>query len=133
MTAPERKKLPDRHESIIEKIEFAGVKYHLGFSYDPAEPRVAAVWVDGPKAGSDLQAACHDAAAVVSIALQYGIPVAELADTVDMPHGQPVSTLGAVLQKAAEVDRDLRRRVRDAARTAELASQSLPQTEAPDA
>lgn len=108
MTAPIRAKLPARRPSLVEKILLGDRKFHVGFGLDLAARQVRDIWIDGPKAGSQEQAALHDASAVVSVALQHGVSAMALAAAVDAPEGAPVSILGAALRRAAEIDEDMR-------------------------
>lgn len=108
---PERRKLPNRREHLTAKVVlFEGSseerRFHMSFGVDRCFGRVADIWIDGPKAGSHEQAALHDAAAVVSVALQHGIPVSVLAAACDMPEGAPRSALAAALKRAAATEEE---------------------------
>ena len=112
MTAPQRTPPPARRPSQIEKLAFGGRKFHIGFGFAPAHasatPRVVEIWIDGPKAGSHEQQALHDAAAMVSMALQHDIPATTLASMAADDHdGNPASVLGAVLRRATIIDDNL--------------------------
>ncbi len=107
-----RRKLPPRRPSVIEKLVlYPGTpeerRIHCGLGIDPAAARVGDIWLDGPKASSHEQAALHDAAAVVSVALQHGIPAAVLSAACDRPDGESRSALAAALARAAALDAEL--------------------------
>ncbi|RIK91752.1 MAG: hypothetical protein DCC73_14920 [Proteobacteria bacterium] len=101
-----RVKLPARRRSVNVKYEHGGRRFFAGVGFDAAGV-VKELWIDGPKAGSGEQAALHDASAVVSVALQYGAPIAALAAAVDMQDDQPVSALGAAVMLAAALEREM--------------------------
>jgi len=111
---PERRKLPNRREHVTAKVVlFEGTseerRFHMSFGVDARAARVGDIWIDGPKAGSHEQAALHDAAAVVSVALQHGVPVAVLAAACDMPEGAPRSALAAALKRAEAIEEEFTR------------------------
>jgi hypothetical protein len=73
---------------------------NIGY-YDDGRP--GEIFVDGFKVGSTLQALLADAAIIISIALQYGIPPADLGQSLArVPIGEdesgPASPLGAIIE-----------------------------------
>ena len=113
MTAPERTRLPDRRPSETLSIE-AGVEPNLvqafaTVGFDPATGAPREIFLDGKagiKTGSAMEALLADASAVVSVALQHGVPVGALAHSLarvgspDNPGGvtsAPGSILGAAI------------------------------------
>lgn len=103
-----RERLPERRRSVtidIVHIETNGISQPylitLGLY---ADGRVGEVFIDSPKNGSTLGLICHDAAVVISIALQHGAPVEELrmsvarhSDDILSPGEHPQSVIGSVL------------------------------------
>ena len=78
---PRRARLPDRRPSHVETIEVGGQSFTACVGFDLAgQPRE--VFLNGGKGGSQFAALLSDAATVISVALQYGVPVAELAKSV---------------------------------------------------
>ncbi len=66
--------------------------------------RAGEVSIDGPKAGSDAQTAAKDAAVVLSMALQFGVPVDALRNAISRnTAGRPQGVVGVVLDALAEV------------------------------
>ena len=58
-----------------------------------------------PDGGSDLEATARDAAIVLSIAVQYGVPLEPIRHAVTRnADGSPSSIIGAVLERLAEKD-----------------------------
>lgn len=92
---PSRSRLPNRRESTIEDLYFNGERYHISYSWDEG---VKEVFISGPRAGTDLYAICCTAATVVSLALQYGVPLQVLRDSaLRDKEGNPCEIVGAVL------------------------------------
>ena len=109
---PARARLPNRRDNRIETLEVAGqrVKVCIGLCPETGHPRE--VFLNGGKEGSQFDAMLADAATVISVALQYGVPIAALAKSVGrapnastMPgsldqlnaSNQPASPIGAAL------------------------------------
>ncbi len=107
-----RRRLPNRRDSRIETLEVAGQTFTacIGFGPETGQPRE--VFLNGGKEGSQFDAMLADAATVISVALQYSVPIAALAKSVGrFPNaattsgsldqltasGLPTSALGAAL------------------------------------
>ena len=78
MTAPPRHRLPTRRPAVTEEIDCASTRLTATVGFDPAG-RPAEIFLSGAKDGSGLAAILDDAAVVISVALQHGIPAAALA------------------------------------------------------
>lgn len=66
--------------------------------------RIGEVFVSVAKVGTSLEALGHDAATILSIALQYGAPLSDLRHALSRDEtGHPQSLIGAVLDLMAEV------------------------------
>lgn len=97
-----RHRLPNRRESTIEELYFNGERYHISYSIHGGEIRE--VFVSGPRAGTDLYAICCTAATVISIALQYGVPLKVMRDaSLRDKQGNPTEIIGALLDVLCEV------------------------------
>ena len=109
---PERQRLPGRRPSHLETLEVGGQVITACIGFDPATNRPCEVFLNGGKEGSQVDAMLADAATIISVALQYGVPVAALAKSVGrapnastMPGSldqlnagsQPASPIGAAL------------------------------------
>ena len=107
-----RQRLPNRRPSQVETLEVAGQSFTtcIGFGPESGQPRE--VFMAAGKEGSMLNALLADAAVVISVALQHGVPAAALAKSVgrlpaglvapaDLDHAQgqkvPASPIGAAL------------------------------------
>ena len=81
MTAS-RTRLPNRRPSHVETLEAAGQEFTACIGFDPETGRPREVFLNGGKEGSQFDAMLAGAATVISVALQYGVPVAALAKSV---------------------------------------------------
>lgn len=75
-----RKRLPERRASDTETFFFGGEKYHItiGFYKDGSPGEVFLTRVkdaSAAKLGMQLEAMCRDAAILISLALQHGVPL----------------------------------------------------------
>ena len=109
---PARARLPNRRPSHLETLEVGGQVITACIGFDPATNRPCEVFLNGGKEGSQVDAMLADAATVISVALQYGVPLDALAKSVGrapnaltMPgavdqlnaSSQPASPIGAAL------------------------------------
>lgn len=102
-----REPLPARRPCATLPVEWRGpdgqlTTYTMSVGYF-ADGRPGEIFVGGLKIGSALQALLADAAVVVSIALQHGIPPAALAHSlarvpISDTDTAPASPLGAVIE-----------------------------------
>lgn len=96
-----RERLSNRRES--ENITFwhAGRPYTARVSFYP-DGRLAEVFLDNGKVGSDAQVNCRDAAVAVSLLLQYGCSAEDLAKSLSRTEqGEAESAIGALLDLLA--------------------------------
>lgn len=82
-----RHRLPNRRPSVTLPVTWrtdAGEQYFtLTAGYDPATGVLAEVFYsDGQKTGSQVQHGVQDACVIISVALQHGVTVAELARSI---------------------------------------------------
>jgi ribonucleoside-diphosphate reductase alpha chain len=62
--------------------------------------RVGEVFINGGRTGSDMDAVTRDAAVLLSIALQYGVPVETIAHAITREsNGSASSIIGAVVDR----------------------------------
>ena len=109
---PARTRLPNRRPSHVETLEVAGQTFEACIGFAPATDQPREVFLNGGKEGSQFDAMLADAATIISVALQYGVPVKALAKSVGrvpnastMPGSidqlnagsQPASPIGAAL------------------------------------
>ena len=60
-----------------------GDEYHVSFGWDPRNGALREVFIKGSRIGSDMEMLLDDASVVLSLALQYGVPVDQLVHSLD--------------------------------------------------
>jgi ribonucleoside-diphosphate reductase alpha chain len=116
--APDRRRLPTRRPQITEKISINGASLILSAGIDPRSGNVSELFLAGSKEGSTMDVLASDAAVVVSVALQYGVPLDALARSISrIPTNQinperlgqpdvetaPASVIGAALDALIKI------------------------------
>ena len=114
MTAPARKRLPNRRPSETRTLHVGNLTFAATVGFDPADGQPREVFLAGAKDGTEMAAILDDASVVISVALQHGISAAALAKSVarvpaaplapaDLAaptgpaHTSPISVIGAAL------------------------------------
>ena len=104
-----RLELPNRRPHLVESFEWNNRAWRLGLGFDDAGA-VREIFLEGPKAGTDLQALAVDAGIVLSRLLQRGDSVAEIARSLnglgETGDAAP-SLLHAAVAHAARAEREL--------------------------
>ena len=100
-----RHRLPNRRIAETFELDVAGLRYTVTVGRF-ADGRVAEVFVQNHKPGSQSDSNARDAAVAASLALQYGCPLdvlqrALLRDS----RGASSTPLGAALDRVAEIER----------------------------
>jgi len=94
-----RTRLSDRRECTTFDVRHGAQRFHVSIDYF-RDGTVPEIFINGPKSGSDLEATARDAAIVLSIARQYGVPLDEIRHAVTRnADGSPGSIIGAVLER----------------------------------
>lgn len=95
-----RELLPQRRASENYQLTFAGFA-HGAFTVTTGrygDGRIGEIFINGAKSGTELESVCRDAAVLLSLALQHGVPIAVMAGAVTRDlSGAPMSIVGAVL------------------------------------
>lgn len=93
-----RQPIPNRRASEIITFPHGGITYTGSVSYREDNGLACEVFLDGGKAGTAVQSVARDSAVAVSLALQYGAPVAVIrAALTRNEDGTPSGPLGAML------------------------------------
>jgi hypothetical protein len=86
---------------LRHKTETGDVAYAVTVGFAESAPPFLTpveVFINGPKAGSGVEAVARDAAVLLSIALQYGVPLAVVQGAITRDaSGAPSSAIGAVV------------------------------------
>jgi ribonucleoside-diphosphate reductase alpha chain len=100
--------LPSRRSSIRSDITFGADSYHITQGFYP-DGRIGEIFVDRihnpniTKIGSPLDAACKDAAIILSVLLQYGGDLRTLKHSITRDEdNQPMSIIGAIIDSLEE-------------------------------
>lgn len=106
-----RSRLPNRRPSHLETLEVGGQAITACIGFDEHD-RPKELFLSGAKNGTDLAAILEDTSVILSVALQFGVPIMALAksvgrvpnasampDTLDqlVSGSQPASLVGAAL------------------------------------
>ena len=109
---PQRRRLPNRRPSLKQELEAGGQVVTVDIGFHPETGRPNELFLTAGKEGSLLNSLLADAAVVISVALQCGVPPAALAKSMgrlpelpvtpgDLDRGQPArlpsSPIGAAL------------------------------------
>jgi len=74
----ERRKLENRRLNVTTCLKTESGKYHVSFGVEPETGRIGEVFIRGSKSGSDMDILLDDATVILSLALQYGVPLDQL-------------------------------------------------------
>ncbi len=88
---PHRHRLPNRRPCHTEVLEVDGQLFTASIGFDPETKQPREVFLSGGKQGSMLDALLGDAAVVISVALQHGVPAEALARSVARLPAGPVT------------------------------------------
>jgi hypothetical protein len=106
---PTRTRLPNRRYAETADLAIGGMTMAATIGFDRAG-NAAEIFLSGGKNGSGLAAILHDAAVLISVALQHGIPaealarsIARIPESFDAPATVPASPIGAALDLLAGV------------------------------
>lgn len=107
-----REKLPDRRRCITQSIRINGrtVHFSVGMYVDG---RPGEIFIDMHKSGSAVRAWCGSTAKLLSLMLQYGVPLSELVDALvgdcTEPFGRvPVSGHPLIIDTSGVLDTVMR-------------------------
>ncbi len=90
-TPTSRQRLPNRRPCHTEALEIAGQVFTACVGFDPGSGQPRELFLTAGKEGSLLNALLADAAVVISVALQHGVPAAALARSIGRLPAGPVT------------------------------------------
>ncbi|WP_158966231.1 TSCPD domain-containing protein [Chachezhania sediminis] len=108
-----RNRLPNRRPSLTVSVDWQNHAFALTVGVDPRDGRLSEVfYADGQKSGTALQHTVQDACVIISVALQHGVPIADLTHSLGRVPGAmgvegPASPVGAVAEALAALDAEL--------------------------
>ncbi len=91
LTPPPRHRLPNRRPSHTETLEVGGQKVIATVGFDPETGHPREIFLNAGPEGSLLNSLLVDAAVVISIALQHGIPATALSKSIGRLPAGPVT------------------------------------------
>jgi hypothetical protein len=104
-TQLKRERLPNRRLSETFDFEYAGLAYTATASWF-GDGRLAELFLNNHKAGSQADTSAKDAAITLSLALQHGADIETIRKALCRDsHGRASGPLGAALDLLAESDR----------------------------
>ena len=100
----QRRELPTRRHCETFELAFGNLHTkHIVSLGLYANGEVGEVFINFPRSGLQAEAIGRDAAVLISLCLQYGVPLTVLSGAVTRdPRGEPSSIVGAVLDTLAE-------------------------------
>ncbi|MEM7046037.1 MAG: hypothetical protein AAF442_00075 [Pseudomonadota bacterium] len=93
-----RHRLPNRRLAVTHKVAWDWREERITIGYDD-QGRAREVFASGRVADSKIDAMLIDTGIVLSLALQYGIPISEIAAAVGVDKHDPNSIIGAIIHK----------------------------------
>ena len=102
----ERAALPARRAAETFQLTHGGknTTFMVTFGYYE-NLRLGEIFISGAKAGSEVEAVARDGAVLLSIALQYGVPVETIKGAITRNlDGTPSTIIGAVVDKIGTDD-----------------------------
>lgn len=101
-----RERLPHRRPLLVRTVEQAdgisGITYTLSVGFY-ADGRAGEVFCSGAKPGSALDHISADAATLISVALQHGVPIDAMRKSLArLPDGTPATIVGHMVEVVNE-------------------------------
>ena len=94
-----RRILPQRRASETFDLRFWSQNFTITMGFY-SDGTLGEIFIGGARSGADLQNIAHDAAVVISLALQHGVPIESIQHaTTRNSDGSPASILGAVVDR----------------------------------
>jgi len=95
----DRKTLPQRRLAETFDLRHGNATFQITSGYFP-DGRLGEVFIAGAKVGSDLEAVARDGAVLLSLALQFGIPLGMIRGALTREeNGAPSTIVGAVVDR----------------------------------
>lgn len=93
--------LPARRAAETVELQHGGknARFTVTFGYYE-DRRLGEIFISGAKAGSEVEAVARDGAVLLSIALQYGVPIETIKGAITRNlDGTPSTIIGAVVDR----------------------------------
>lgn len=103
-----RTELPHRRRHLREDCRWGSHKWEVGVGFNDSG-KVLEVFISGIKVGSEFEATTEDGAVLISLLLQHGVSLEDLAKRLGRegpdPGAPAASILGVTVHKALELER----------------------------
>ena len=101
MTATTRMALKARRPAETFEVVRGNTRFAVTIGHFP-DGRIAEVFVNGAKTGSEFEAVARDGAVLLSLALQYGVPLDVMRHALTREsNNEPSTIIGAVVDQLA--------------------------------
>ena len=104
---PRRRELPQRRHSETFDMSFDGFskKYYVTVGYYD-DGGIGEVFINHPASGFQSEAIARDGAVLLSLALQYGVPLETLQHAITRnDNNEPTSIVGAVVDRLVRMEK----------------------------
>ena len=104
ITDQRRNALPHRRASETFELRHGKLNtlFHVTLGHYP-DGTIGEVFISGAKAGSEVEAVARDGAVLLSIALQYGVPLDVIRHAITREtNGSPSTVVGAVIDRIVQ-------------------------------
>jgi hypothetical protein len=100
-----RNRIPNRRAHELLSFVHWGQKFHAGIGRADPDSPIMEVWLNTGKSGTQAETLARDSAVLLSLALQYGVPIDAMRHAImrDLD-GQASGPIGALLDMLAERD-----------------------------
>jgi hypothetical protein len=106
--------LPQRRPHETFEFQHWGLRYVVGIGRSSSGAHVSEVFLNCGKSGEQAETLAKDSAVLMSLALQYGVPIAAMARAITRDaNGKPLGPMGTLLDMIASEEAQLARAVGD--------------------
>lgn len=100
-----RQTLPQRRAHEVFSFEHWGQRFHAGIGRASPSAPIQEVWINTGKSGTQAETLARDSAVILSIALQYGVPLDDLRHAIMRDaNGSASGPIGALLDLLGKPD-----------------------------
>ena len=124
-----RQKLNNRRLTYTRVIETGADKYYVSFGLDLGDFTIREVFIRGSKVGSDMEILLDDASVVLSLALQYGLPLEQLLHSLHT--GREEGGTSIVARAIAVMNEETNEIQKAVANSRAASSQDVPEPDRP--
>ena len=95
-----RRELPPKRRAETFDLFHNGIRYDVTIGYYEDHTTIGEVFINFPKSGMAAEAIARDSAVLLSLAIQYGVPLQTIAHAITRDgQNEAASVIGAVVDK----------------------------------